>query len=136
MNGSWADDLEVSLDEATWIISEDQLDHLNFRTLSLYFEIGSWHILLPQKGSLRSISNRDVFILYYFVKKYRINQGYWINEYMIESVQDSNPSTSLPYGLLISRIQIEYQVNLSGFQATEIFNTYDSRIIPILLPHS
>ncbi|MDV3181248.1 MAG: hypothetical protein Q8830_03510, partial [Candidatus Phytoplasma australasiaticum] len=34
--------------------------------------------LVPRKGSLSSISNRDVFILYYVLKKYHINWAEWI----------------------------------------------------------
>lgn len=82
---------------------------------------------MPRKGSLSSISNRDVFVLYCLLKKYHINWGVWIRAYMFESGENSNPSATLPYGLLISRIMIKSQVDLSGFQATEISATYDSR---------
>lgn len=45
---------------------------------------------------------------------------------MLESAEDSNPTANLPYGLLISQILSESQVDLSGFKATEVSTTYDS----------
>ncbi|KAG5599089.1 hypothetical protein H5410_030459 [Solanum commersonii] len=74
----------------------------DFDPLSLYFEHRILaHIiattLLPRKGSLSNISNKDVFVLYCLLKKYRINSTIWFKEYMWESSEESNPSSSLPY---------------------------------------
>ncbi|KAG5611587.1 hypothetical protein H5410_022868, partial [Solanum commersonii] len=79
------------------------------------------------KGSLSNISNRDVFVLYCLLKKYRINWAAWFKEYMWESSEESNPSTSLPYGLLISQILVDKMVDLSMFTPIVINATYDSR---------
>uniref|UniRef100_M1DYH5 Uncharacterized protein n=1 Tax=Solanum tuberosum TaxID=4113 RepID=M1DYH5_SOLTU len=97
-------------------------------TLSLQWtciDFGAWnkrtaHIiattLLPRKGSLSNISNREVFVLYCLLKKYRINWATWFKEYMWESSEESNPSASLPYGLLISRILVDRLNPLSSMQ--------------------
>lgn len=45
---------------------------------------------------------------------------------MLESTEDSNPTASLPYSLLISRILRDSQVDLFRFKATEVSATYDS----------
>lgn len=46
---------------------------------------------------------------------------------MLESAEDSNLTVTLPYGLLISWILSESQVDLFGFKATELSATYDYR---------
>ncbi|KAG5595927.1 hypothetical protein H5410_037159 [Solanum commersonii] len=100
MNETWPDDFAVSLEAIT---------------------------LIPRKGSLSSISTRDVFVLYCLLKKYRINWEVWFKEYMLESVEDPNASANLPYGLLVSRILVNHLVDLSMFTHVVINATYDSR---------
>lgn len=100
------------MEEARAFIFEKSLKSFDFGPLSLYFKHRILaHIiattLVLRKGSLNNISSRDVFILYYLLKKYRINWAKCIMEYMMENVKDSNPSASLPKGLLISQILSE-----------------------------
>lgn len=78
MNGNQLEDFEVSMEEARAFISEEYLDSSDFGPLSLCFEHQILvHIvttnLIHRKGSLSSISNRDIFIMYYLLKKYHIN---------------------------------------------------------------
>lgn len=78
INGNWPVDFEVSLKEAKAFISEEHSESLEFGPLSLCFEYRILAdiiatILVPREGSLSSISNKDVFILYCLLKKYRIN---------------------------------------------------------------
>jgi len=132
MNGVWPHDFEVSLEGAKLVVGELGANLTDFGPLSLFFEHRILaHIiattLLPRKRCLSSISNRDVFVLYCLLKKYRINWVLWIKEYTWESSEESNPSNSLPYGLLISRILVDRLVDLSMFKPIEISATYDSR---------
>uniref|UniRef100_M0ZUX8 Uncharacterized protein n=1 Tax=Solanum tuberosum TaxID=4113 RepID=M0ZUX8_SOLTU len=132
MNGIWPDDFEVSLEGAKRAVDEPDSDLSDFGPLPLCFEHRILaHIvatsLIPRKGSLSNISTRDVFILYCLLRKYRINWAEWFKEYMWESVEDPNPSSSLPYGLLISRILVDRLVDLSMFTPVVINATYDSR---------
>uniref|UniRef100_M1DWF5 Ulp1 protease family, C-terminal catalytic domain containing protein n=1 Tax=Solanum tuberosum TaxID=4113 RepID=M1DWF5_SOLTU len=118
MNDSWPDDFEVTLKGTKSAVAENGSNLSDFGPLSLCFEHRILaHIiattLLPRKGSLSNISNRDVFVLYCLLKKYRINWAAWFKEYMWESVEESNPSACLPYGLLISRILVDRLVDLS-----------------------
>lgn len=77
MNETWPDDFNVILDEAKVVMAEPSTKLTYFWPLYLCFEN---HILdhiiattvLPRKGSLRNISNRDVFALYCLLKKYII----------------------------------------------------------------
>lgn len=124
MKGNWPKGFEVSLEEARAFISKEHHESSNFGPFSLCFE---HHILayivattlIPRKGSLSSISNRDVFILYYLLKNYHINWAEWIREYMLESAKDSKQTVSLSYGLLVSRILSESQVDLSSFKVID-----------------
>ncbi|KAG5596210.1 hypothetical protein H5410_037442 [Solanum commersonii] len=101
------EDFEVTLEGAKTAMAELDAQLSEFGHLSLCFE---HHILahiiattlLPKKGSLSNISNRDV-------------------------TEESNPSASLPYGLLISRILVDRLIDLSMFTYNEISATYDSR---------
>ncbi|KAH0755142.1 hypothetical protein KY290_025412 [Solanum tuberosum] len=132
MNDSWPDDFEVTLEGAKTAVVETGANLSDFGPLSLCFEhcILAYSIattLLPRKGSLSNISNRDVFVLYCLLKKYRINWVAWFKEYMWESVEESNPSVSLPYELLIPRMVVDRLVDLSMFKPIEINATYDSR---------
>ncbi|KAH0669987.1 hypothetical protein KY285_024140 [Solanum tuberosum] len=107
MNDYWPDDFKVTLEGAKTVVDEIGANLSDFGPLSLYFEhrILSHIIattLLPRKGSLSNISNREVFVIYCLLKKYRINWATWFKEYMWESAEESNPSASLPYGLPIS----------------------------------
>ncbi|KAG5606433.1 hypothetical protein H5410_027925 [Solanum commersonii] len=54
------------------------------------------------------------------------NDSVWFKEYIWEIVEESKASASLPYGLLISRIQVDRLVDLSMFKPIEISATYDS----------
>lgn len=49
---------------------------------------------------------------------------------MLESAENTNLTASLHYGLLISQIRSESQVDLSGFKYTEVSTTYDSHTFP------
>ncbi|KAG5580481.1 hypothetical protein H5410_051108 [Solanum commersonii] len=97
------DDFEVTLEGAKTAVAEPRAQLSEFGPLSLCFEHRILaHIiattLLPRKGSLSNISNRDMFVLYCLLKKYQINWANWFKEYMWESAEESNPSASLPYG--------------------------------------
>ncbi|KAG5592572.1 hypothetical protein H5410_043086 [Solanum commersonii] len=132
MNGVWPENFEVSFEAAKAAVAEPNTDLSNFGPLSLCFEnCIIAHIvattLVPRKGSLSNISTRDVFILYCLVKKYRINWAAWIREYMLESIEDSNPSASLPYELLVSRIIVDSLVDLSNYKPVKVNATYDTK---------
>ncbi|KAH0658173.1 hypothetical protein KY289_026921 [Solanum tuberosum] len=55
-----------------------------------------------------------------------MNWALWFREYMIESVEDNNPSASLPYGLLIYRIIVDSLVDLSKCMPALIDATYET----------
>ncbi|KAH0695828.1 hypothetical protein KY289_013310 [Solanum tuberosum] len=87
---------------------------LFYANLRISIDSGEWETLvlvattlIPRKGSLSNISNRDVYVVYCLLKKLRINWAPWFREYMVESLEDTNSSSSLPYGLLISRIIVD-----------------------------
>ncbi|KAF3617583.1 hypothetical protein FXO37_34577 [Capsicum annuum] len=46
---------------------------------------------------------------------------------MLESVVDAHVSTTLPYGLLITRILQYYSIDLSAYPSVEVFATYESK---------
>lgn len=78
MNKSWPEYFEVSLEEAREFILEDHFKSPNFGPFSIFFEHRILaHIiattLVPRKGSLNNISNKDIFIIYCLLKKYHIN---------------------------------------------------------------
>uniref|UniRef100_M1DUH3 Uncharacterized protein n=1 Tax=Solanum tuberosum TaxID=4113 RepID=M1DUH3_SOLTU len=132
MNGVWPFDFEVSVECAKMAVAKPDSDISDFGPLSLCFEK---HILahivataiLPWKRLLSNITTRDVFVLYYFLKKYKINWATWFKEYMLESANDPSGTASLPDGLLISRILFDRLVDLSSFKPLEIIATYDTR---------
>ncbi|KAG5595789.1 hypothetical protein H5410_037021 [Solanum commersonii] len=133
MHGNlWPKNFENSLESAKLFVSETGANITNFGPLSLAFEN---HILahivattlIPRKGSLSNISNRDVYVVYCMLKKLRINWALWFREYMVESLEDTNSSSSMPYGLLISRIIVDSLVDLSPFRPSLIDTTYDTR---------
>ncbi|KAG5595959.1 hypothetical protein H5410_037191 [Solanum commersonii] len=120
MNGTWHDGFEISLEGVKRVVAEPDSNIPHFGALSLCFENCILaHIvattLIPRKGSLSNISTRDVFVLYYLLRKYRINWVEWFKKYMWESAEDTNASASLSYGLLISRILVDRLVDLSMF---------------------
>ncbi|KAH0684738.1 hypothetical protein KY290_021790 [Solanum tuberosum] len=82
MNDTWPDDFEVSLEGAKAAVAEPGADLTDFCPLFLFFDhrILAHTVattLLPRKGSLSSISNWDMFVLYCLLKKYRINWASW-----------------------------------------------------------
>lgn len=132
MTGCWLDDFEVTLDEAKIFVAESGSDLSDFGPSTLCFEN---HILahiiattlLPRKGSLSNITDRDVFVLYCLLKKYKINWGEWFRTYMIESAVESDTHAILPYGLIISRILIGLYIDLFYYKPLEVSVTYDIR---------
>ncbi|KAH0650390.1 hypothetical protein KY284_030302 [Solanum tuberosum] len=132
MNVVCPDDFEISLEGATRAVVEPNSDLSDFGPLSLCYEHRILaHIvattLISRKVSLSSISTRDVFILYCLLKKYCINWALWLKECMLESVEDTNATASLPHGLLISHIFVDRLVDLSMFTHVVVNATYDSR---------
>ncbi|MCD9561429.1 hypothetical protein HAX54_020535 [Datura stramonium] len=83
-------------------------------------------MLLSHKGSLSSLSRRDIFVISYLLKNLRINWAKWFLGYMQKSYQDSGGNNSLLYGLLISRIVKDIGIDLSKYPAKEVSSTYDS----------
>lgn len=128
INGVWPVEFVVSLEASKSAVAKPNADLSDFSPLSMCFRN---HIiattLASQKGSLSCISNRDVFVLSYLLKKYRINWVVWIYEYVLESGEDPNPTASLPYNLLISGIIVDFLVDLSKYRSVEVDATYDSR---------
>lgn len=132
MTGCWPDDFEVTLDEAKIFVAESESDLSDFGPSTICFENRILaHIiastLLPRKGSLSNITNRDVFVLYCLLKKYKINWVEWIRTYMIESAAESGTHASLPYGLIISRILIGLDIDLFDYKSLEVSATYNIR---------
>ena len=80
MNGTWTNDFEFSQNGENRVVVEPSTNISDFGPLYLCFEN---HILanilattlIPKKGSLSNISTRDVFVLYFLIKKYRIKLG-------------------------------------------------------------
>ncbi|KAH0650272.1 hypothetical protein KY284_030184 [Solanum tuberosum] len=79
MHGNlWPENFEISLENAKLFVSKTGANITNFGPLSLGFENRILaHIvattLIPWKGSLSNISNRDVYVAYCLLKKLRIN---------------------------------------------------------------
>lgn len=67
-----------------------------------------------------------MFVLYYLIKKYKINFSTWIREYMIKSIVDSHASASLHYGLLITQILLHYGIDILSSPVVEVSANYDS----------
>ena len=88
MNGTWTDNFEFSLDGEKRVVVKPDTHISNFGPLSVCFENHILaHILatmfIPKKVSLSNISTRDVFVLYFLLKKYRIiNWAEWFKAYM------------------------------------------------------
>ncbi|KAF3627542.1 hypothetical protein FXO38_28700 [Capsicum annuum] len=82
--------------------------------------------LMPRKGSLINSTCGDVFVLFCTVTKLKINWANWFCEYMLESAADAHTSTSLPYGLLITRIILYHSIDRAAYPVVEVFATYDS----------
>ena len=78
MSGTSTDDFEVSLDGEKRVVVEPDTHISEFGSLYQCFDNNILaHIpaitLIPKKGSFSNISTRDVFALYFLLKKYRIN---------------------------------------------------------------
>lgn len=114
MNASCPDTFEVSFEEAKKVISDPKFCLSNIGPLSLYSKNKFWLItLIPRKGSICNVTFLGAIVLYYLIKKYKINWASWFCEYMLESIADVHASASLPYGLLITRILLYYSIDLS-----------------------
>ena len=87
MNRTWTDDFEVSLDGEKRVVLEPDTHISDFGPLYLCFENHILaHILatmlITKKGLLNNISTRNVFILYFRLKKCGINWEEWFKVYM------------------------------------------------------
>ena len=87
MNRTWTDDFKVSLDGEKRVVFKPDTHFSDFLPLYLCFENHILaHILatmlIPKKVSLSNISTRDVFVLYFLLKKYRINWAEWFKAYV------------------------------------------------------
>lgn len=132
LNSSWPIDFEVSFKQAKKTFYDLKIVSSSFGPLSFYYK---YHIktyiidttLIPRKGFLSNITCWDVFVLYYTVKKLKINWANLFHEYILKSVVDARTSTILCYRLLITKILPYYSLDLSTYSLVEVSSTYDSR---------
>ncbi|KAF3669651.1 hypothetical protein FXO37_08916 [Capsicum annuum] len=133
MNNNWLENFEVGFEEAKKFLSGFDSVSTNFGPLSLCFKFCTMAdiiatTLILRKGSLRNITCHDVFMLYYLVKKIKINWVTWIREYILESAKKIHVSSNLPYELLITRILLLYSIDLSAYPPIEVAATYDLKM--------
>ncbi|MCD7470905.1 hypothetical protein HAX54_011107 [Datura stramonium] len=127
---SWPENFEVSLDEAKTFIVDDDTLLADFGPATIYFEnrIIAHNVattLLPWKGSLNTLSTRDLVVVYCLLKKLKINWPEWILGFMLKSSQDPGSNTCLPYGMIVTWIIKAMGVDLSSFPVKEISSTYN-----------
>lgn len=132
-NGVQPNDFEVSIKGVKVVSIESHTNLSDFDRLSLHFKnrIVAHMIattLIPRKIYLSSISTKDLFVLYCFIKKYHQKWSMWFREYMLESGQNNSTTTSLPYGALITSILKYYMIDLSDFLVMDIAGTYDTHV--------
>ncbi|KAF3639680.1 hypothetical protein FXO38_22522 [Capsicum annuum] len=132
MNGTWPENFEVNFDKEKKVVLDPNSNSPSFGPLSLSFRNRILaHLIAPtlisQKGYLSNGTYGDMFVLYYPIKKYKINWSSWIREYMIKNSVDSHASASLSYGLLITQILLQYGIYLSSLTAVEVYGTYESK---------
>lgn len=77
-NKTWPEKFEFSLEDAKVAGTEPKANLSNLVPLSLCFKHQSLaHIiattLIPQRGSVSNVTTCDVFIIYYMIKRYKIN---------------------------------------------------------------
>ncbi|KAF3669693.1 hypothetical protein FXO38_07469 [Capsicum annuum] len=133
MNNNWPEGFEVGFDVAKKFLSDLDSMSTNFVPLSVCFKFHMMdHIisttLTPRKGSLSKITCRPVFVMYYLIKKIKINWATWIRKYILKSIRDVHAFANLSYGLLITRIILFYSIDLSTYLPVEVAKTYDSRM--------
>ncbi|MCD7472806.1 hypothetical protein HAX54_014172 [Datura stramonium] len=129
---SCLENFEVSLDEAKSFIADDGTLLAYFGPDTIYFENRIIaHIvattLPPKKSSLSTLSTRDVFVVYCLLRKLNINWLEWILGFILESCQYPGGNTSLPYGMIVTRIIKAMGVDVSSFPVNEISSTYNDR---------
>lgn len=127
----WPSDFEVSFDQAKACICEkpDAIPDGQLGPLDLSFEVRVLaHIvcttILPRTGSFSTLSQRDTLIVYCLITKKKLDLGAWIIGYMLESISDC---TSLPYGLIITRILQFYRIDISAWKKCPVSACYNAR---------
>ncbi|KAF3630249.1 hypothetical protein FXO37_28537 [Capsicum annuum] len=131
MNNNWPENFEMGFEEAIKFLSDPDSISTNIGPLLLFFKFFIMaHIiattLILRKGSLSNITCCDDFVMYWLVKKIKINGSTWVHKYILKSTRKVNAFSSLPYRLLITWILLFYSIDLSGYPPVEVAATYDS----------
>lgn len=74
------------------------------------------HSLLPRAGSFERIKSSDLLLVYHMYKRYVINLPYVIFHYMVDIVKTLIQTTSLPYGMFLTKV---FRMNKISFENEE-----------------
>lgn len=122
----WPDDFKVSFDQDKRCIAEPLYDSLpkqfgpgniNYENRVLAHIVST--TILPRTRSFSTLSQKDTFLVYWILTKYKVKLSSCVINFMIESSDD--PSR-LPYGMIITRLLEAHNISLSNYLCVTISN--------------
>lgn len=74
----------------------------------------SQHSLIPRKGNHGKIAKNDLLLIYCMFYEIKLNLPHVILHHMISAIKDKNPRHGLPYGMILTRLFRELNIDLDG----------------------
>lgn len=131
LKNSWPSDFDISFEEAkkAMVLDPSALCPSSLGPKDVSFETRVIaHIvattLLPRAGSFSTLTVRDTFFTYCLLFKRRFKLSSYILNFMLDSASDSS---SLPYGMIITRILEANHVCLNDVPPIQVKQCYNSR---------
>ncbi|XP_058784444.1 uncharacterized protein LOC131659251 [Vicia villosa] len=125
-NDDWPSSYDLDIESYRLSITKHQTDRFvsaNLEPLSHIIHNFCIHTILPRKGSMERITDKDLLVIYHFSKKTPLNIGYLVLNYIKHT---GLRARSAPYGMLLTNIFKHFNVPLNDEDSFEINKILDA----------
>ncbi|XP_058760599.1 uncharacterized protein LOC131633938 [Vicia villosa] len=125
-NDDWPSSYNLDIESYRLSISKHQTERFvsaNLEPLSHIIHNFCIHTILPRKGSMERVTDKDLLVIYHFSKKTPLNIGYLVLNYIKHT---GLRAISAPYGMLLTKIFKHFNVPLDDEDSFEINKILDA----------
>jgi len=100
----------------------------------------SQHNILPRNGNFQNVSSNDLLPVYHVFMKEKLNLPHILLHNMINTIQNPNKKSSVPYGMALTKIFNKFKVSLDGEESSFEYSKFTYKNLshmkqePVCLP--
>ncbi|XP_058741041.1 uncharacterized protein LOC131613384 [Vicia villosa] len=125
-NDEWPSSYDLDIESYRLSITKHPAERFvsaNLESLSHIIHDFYIHTILPRKGSMERVTDKDLLVIYHFSKKIPLNIGYLVLNYLKHT---GLRARSAPYGMLLTKIFKHFNVPLDDEDSFEINKILDA----------